>query len=67
MLVAEHRLHVSDNQRNWYKFVQPLTYHYDRQLYRSTNVFPFFLFLTRHTWGPTTIESPTVLPTDVFT
>lgn len=42
--------------------VQPLSYAYDTQVYRLTNLSPFSLVLPPHSPGPTAFYNPTALP-----
>lgn len=60
-IVTRLRYYVATHQRDCDLFVQPLTYVYDTQVYRSTNTTPFSLVLTRHPPGPTTFDNPSVL------
>lgn len=48
-------------------YVQPLTYAYNTQVHRSTNVIPFSLVLSRQPPGPESTEYPTCLPTYFMT
>ena len=50
-LVARLRQYVSEHQRDWDDYVQPLTYAYNMQVHRSTGTTPFDLTLTRHPPG----------------
>lgn len=38
--------------------MQPLTYAYETQMHRSTNMTPISLVLSRHQSGPTTVPQP---------
>ena len=47
-IVAAIRNYVSDSQRDWDEWLDPLTYAYNTQVHRSTGTTPFDLVLSRH-------------------
>ena len=47
-IVAAIRNYVSDSQRDWDEWLEPLTYAYNTQVHRSTGTTPFDLVLSRH-------------------
>ena len=50
-LATRLRHYVSEHQRDWDDYVQPLTYAYNMQVHKSTGTTPFDLILTRHPPG----------------
>ena len=50
-LAARLRHYVSEHQKDWDEFVQPLTYAYNMQVHRSTGTTPFDLVLSRNPKG----------------
>ncbi|CDF32213.1 unnamed protein product [Chondrus crispus] len=50
-LATRLRHYVSEHQRDWDDYVQPLTYAYNMQVHKSTGTTPFDLVLTRHPPG----------------
>ena len=63
-LVERLRHYVSDHQKSWDEYVQPLTYAYNIQVHRSTGTTPYSLVLSRHPPNPSIESFPTVVPTD---
>ena len=47
-LLAALRNYVSDSQKDWDEWLEPVTYAYNKQVHRSTGVTPFDLVLSRH-------------------
>ena len=47
-ILAGLRNYVSESQRDWDEWLEPLTYAYNMQVHRSTGTTPFDLVLTRH-------------------
>ena len=47
-IIAAIRNYVSDSQRDWDEWLEPLTYAYNMQVHRSTGTTPFDLVLSRH-------------------
>ena len=47
-ILAQLRDYVSESQRDWDEWLEPLTYAYNMQVHRSTGTTPFDLVLSRH-------------------
>ena len=58
------RHYVTEHQRDWDEFVQPLTYAYNMQVHRSTGTTPFDLVLTRHPPGIAVSIPTSAVPPD---
>lgn len=52
--------YISDHQKNWDPFFQPLTCTYNMQVHRSTVTFPYGLFISCHPPGPLLLNSTTI-------
>ena len=61
------RHYVTEHQRDWDEFVQPLTYAYNMQVHRSTGTTPFDLVLTRHPPGISVSMPTSAVPPDRHT
>lgn len=57
-------LYNTDNQNNWDISVQPPGYEINCRVYRSITEIPFYVVISPHLPGPTTIDSPTALSPD---
>ena len=51
--------YVEEHQRDWDEYIQPLTFAYNTQVYRSTETTPFDLVLTR---PPSGLELRSIVP-----
>lgn len=56
-------LYIADNQQNRTVIFQPMTYAYNCEQDRFTNVSAVFVKLTRYPSVPVTLNSPTAVPT----
>lgn len=56
---------MTKHQWDWDRFVQPLTYAYNAQIYRSTNIAPFGLVPYLLPIGPPTVSEPISLPSNL--
>ena len=63
-LATRLRHYVADHQRDWDKFVQPLTYAYNNQIHTTTMTTPFNLTITRPPPSPIIDQISTAAPTD---
>lgn len=64
-MAARLRHYVAGNQRDWDKYLQPLTYAYNIQVHRSTNMAPCGLVLSRKPPGPNTVTKMKNFPPDM--
>lgn len=62
-MVTRLRHYVAENQKNWDKYVQPLSYAYNTQEHKPPNITPFSLVLTRHPPELTAVSQPSCLCT----
>lgn len=65
-IAARLRHQVSKNQWNWDKYMQPLTYAYDKQVRKFTNRNLFSLVLLRRPSGPISESQPSSLTTNSY-
>ena len=63
-LVQRHRHYLEEHQRDWDDYVQPLTFAYNTQVHRLTEITPFELVLTR---PPSGLILPGTVPQDAGT
>lgn len=63
-LVSRLRSRIADNQKNWNILVKTLTCAHNGQVHCSATETFFSLLLLRHSPGPISIDSSTVLPAD---